>query len=86
MPEPSRLRLIPRTCKYCRAAFTPTRAQGRAAKFCCPNHRKAYWRYGGLPFDKMMDRIRRELPEIVRDIVREELAKVIDGRRVKALE
>jgi hypothetical protein len=53
--------LTPRRCKYCRGNFVPERAQDKDAKFCCPNHRKAYWRYGGLPFDKMRDQIMKDV-------------------------
>jgi hypothetical protein len=62
----------PRRCKYCRANFIPERPQDKEAKFCCANHRKAFWRYGGLPFDKMKLQIMKE----VRLIVREEFAKL----------
>lgn len=36
------------------------------AKFCEPNHRKAYWRFGGLPFDKMKEQIMRDVRKMVR--------------------
>ena len=57
-----------RTCRYCRAKFKPIREDQR---FCKPDHRKAFWKYGGLPFDKMRDQIMKE----VRKIIHEELAK-----------
>jgi len=77
MPDTTRLRLDlkPRRCRYCRALFIPKRKQDDGAKFCSPNHRKAFWRYGGLPFDKMIDRLKG----MVREIVRKEIAKRIDG-------
>ena len=65
--------LRPRRCKYCRATFMPERAQDKEAKFCCPNHRKAYWRYGGLPFDKMKEQIMKD----VRKMVRAEIAEAL---------
>jgi hypothetical protein len=68
--------LLARRCKYCRANFIPQRSQDKDAKFCCPNHRKAFWRYGGLPFDKLMVRIERE----IKRIVREELQKALTAR------
>lgn len=69
MPKKTPL-VMPRRCKYCRVTFTPERPQdAKRAKFCCSNHQKAYWRYGALPFDKMRERIMKE----VRKIVREEL-------------
>jgi hypothetical protein len=62
--------LQPRRCKYCRALFTPERAQDKNAKFCTPNHRKAYWRYGGLPFDKMKDALEKRVRKIIREMVK----------------
>jgi hypothetical protein len=51
----------------------PERPQDKDAKFCCPNHRKSFWRYGGLPFDKMKDQIMKD----VRKMVRAELAAAL---------
>lgn len=62
--------LKPRRCKYCRATFIPSRPQDKDARFCEPNHRKQYWRYGGLPFDKIMERVRKELAGVVTDAVK----------------
>lgn len=73
--------MLARRCKYCRAVFYPERPQDKDAKFCCPNHRKAFWRYGGLPFDKMMTRIEKD----VRRIVRDELRKILDAEKVIAV-
>ena len=53
-------------CKYCRAKFTP-RAQGSEQLFCSANHRKNYHKYGTLPFDRLMDRVRKELARMVAD-------------------
>lgn len=63
-------------CKYCRGKFRPTRTSGKPQKFCTDAHRKLYWRYGALPFDKLVSRMRSEikkqiaseLSEIRRDI------------------
>lgn len=67
-PKPVKVQLA-RRCKYCRATFVPEHLGGKEAKFCCPNHRKAFWRYGGLPFDKMFEqvwrKIKHELPGLV---------------------
>jgi hypothetical protein len=74
MPSTTPKTLKPRQCKYCRAQFTPARLAGKEAKFCCPNHRKAYHRYGGLPFDKLMDRVRKEMKLEIRAEVQRQLA------------
>ena len=39
--------------------------------FCKTAHRKLFWKYGSLPLDKLMDRVRKE----VRGIVKEEIAE-----------
>ncbi len=59
----------PKRCKYCKALFNPTQ---RTQDFCQPAHRKAYWQYGALNWDKFADRIEKK----VRQIVREEMAAV----------
>lgn len=64
-----------RSCRYCHARFVPARPQDKDAKFCCPNHRKNFWRYGGLPFDKMKEQIMRD----VRRAVREEIERLMPG-------
>ena len=69
--------LKPRRCKYCRGSFVPERAQDKDAKFCCPNHRKAFWRYGGLPFDKMKEQLMKD----VRKMVRAEIAELAEQVR-----
>lgn len=74
-PRSKKITLLrPRRCKYCRATFIPERPQDKEAKFCCPNHRKAYWRFGGLPFDKMKEQIFKE----VRKMMRAELPGLIE--------
>jgi hypothetical protein len=70
------LALKPRRCKYCRAIFVPARPQDAQAKFCEPNHRKAYHRYGGLPFDKLMDRVRKEIKREFADLEKRIDAKI----------
>jgi hypothetical protein len=67
--------LRPRKCKYCRAVFTPARPQDKDAKFCKPNHRKAFWRYGALPFDKIMSRVETLIRRMIREMVRPEMLR-----------
>lgn len=62
--------LTMRSCRYCHARFVPARPQDKDAKFCSPNHRKNFWRYGGLPFDKMKEQIMRDVRRIVREEVK----------------
>jgi hypothetical protein len=73
MPLPGKAkaqRLKARKCKYCRATFYPKRAAGKEAKFCSAAHRKNFWRYGGLPFDKLLLRMELETKRLVRDEIR----------------
>lgn len=69
--KPKRV-LTLRSCRYCRAKFVPARPQDKDAKFCCPNHRKNFWRFGGLPYDKLKEQIMRD----VRKFMREEFARL----------
>lgn len=65
-----------RPCRLCKAQFRPTThvvACADSQEFCCPNHRKEYWKYGGLPFDKLMVRIEKRC----REIAREEIASAL---------
>lgn len=68
--DPPKAKLKPRQCRYCKARFTPRRPQDADQRFCSPTHRKAFHKYGGLPFDKLLDRMRKE----VRAMIRAELA------------
>lgn len=59
-----------RPCRLCKAKFKPTTHVVSCAdtqEFCCPNHRKEYWKYGGLPFDKLIARIEKRCREIVKE-------------------
>lgn len=64
MPSPTKRWESPRKalptkqCRYCRAKFRPTR---NTQRFCKPDHRKAFFRYGGLPYDKLRDQMRRDI-------------------------
>lgn len=63
--------LLARRCKYCRATFVPERPQDKDQKFCEPNHRKAYFRYGGLPFDKMREQVLKEVRKEIKRLFAE---------------
>jgi len=60
-----------RSCRYCKAKFKPVREDQR---FCKPAHRKSFWKYGGLPFDKMKEQIMKDVRKMVREIVQQEIA------------
>ena len=62
----AKARYHPRKCPHCKAVFTPLVRGGLEQRFCCPQHRKAFHQYGSLPFEKLMERIRKEIREIVR--------------------
>ena len=59
-----------RPCRLCKAKFKPTThvvACADSQQFCCANHRKEYWKYGGLPFEKLMVRIEKRCREVARE-------------------
>jgi len=77
-----------RPCLLCRAKFKPTTKVTERAdsqKFCCPNHRKEYWKHGALPFDKLMARIEKRCRDIVREEVEIRLDAALDRLRSSPL-
>lgn len=58
-----------RTCRYCKAKFKPIREDQR---FCTPAHRKSFWKYGGLNFDKMKEQLEKSVRKMIREMVRPE--------------
>jgi hypothetical protein len=75
-------------CPYCGLRFTPVSRGGSKQRFCKEAHRKLYHRYGAFPFDKLMDRIRKELTEMVRlevHLVRSELDQLLRDQIRQAL-
>ena len=69
-----------RRCEYCRGEFRPTRPQDRKRRFCCEKHRKAIFRHGTLPYER--------LKADVLKLVRAELDTALESleRRISALE
>jgi hypothetical protein len=63
-----------RSCRYCKAKYKPIREDQR---FCKPAHRKLFWKYGGLPFDKMKDQLLKELRKIVRAEIADSLQDLV---------
>jgi hypothetical protein len=45
-----------RPCRYCRGKFRPTR---KNQHFCTAGHRINFWKYGALPFDKLIARLEK---------------------------
>jgi len=68
--------LKPRKCAYCRGSFTPQRGQDKDQRFCCPNHRKAFHRYGGLPYHKMREQIMKDVRKEVAALEKQLLARL----------
>ena len=81
-----------RPCRLCKAKFKPTTKVISCAdsqEFCCPAHRKEYWKYGGLPYDKMIKRIEgrtrglrdeivESLTEVMQSIAKQEIASFFE--------
>ena len=68
--KPSRDPYRVRPCRLCKAKFKPTThviSCADSQEFCMPAHRKEYWKYGGLPFDKLMTRLEKRMREIARE-------------------
>lgn len=77
----------PRKCLLCGLTFVPKQARSRKvaddAKFCCDNHRKEFWRYGKMPWAKLMIRVEKEVVKIV-DARVKELIAAYERRRAEA--
>jgi hypothetical protein len=77
-----------RSCRYCKAKFKPIRQDQR---FCKPAHRKSFWKYGGLPFDKMKEQIMKDIRKVMRaeietmvtqefKTIREDVRRLMEGQ------
>lgn len=76
-----------RKCKYCKAIFTPERPQDWNQKFCQDDHRKKFWMYGGLPYDKMRESLMLTIRAQVNDMLGEVSKKVLkQASRINQLE
>lgn len=59
-----------RKCLHCGLTFKPTCKNpfnAEEAKFCCPAHRKEFWKYGKLPWDKLMARVENRAREVYQE-------------------
>lgn len=62
-----------RPCRFCKLIFKPSCKNTRNAaeqEFCCPAHRKEFWKHGAVPVQKLMLRQEKRLREIVREELR----------------
>ena len=50
----SKLSYPPRRCRYCKGLFIPFQ---KSQLFCTESHRKLYWKYGTIPFEKLARRL-----------------------------
>lgn len=50
----SKLSYPPRKCRYCKGLFIPFQ---KSQLFCTESHRKLYWKYGTIPFEKLARRL-----------------------------
>ena len=71
-----------RSCRYCKAKFKPIREDQR---FCKPAHRKSFWKYGGLPFDKMKEQIMKDVRKLLPSLVSAELDSIAAKTRALLL-
>lgn len=69
-----------RPCRLCKAQFKPTThvvSCADAQEFCKPAHRTEYWKYGALPFDKLLARMEKRVREICTEIVAEDSTAIL---------
>lgn len=48
-------------CAYCKGIFEPISRGGSKPRFCRPECRKAYNKHGAMPFNKLVDRLQRQV-------------------------
>jgi len=75
--------LTMRMCRLCRKEFKPKRKDQR---FCKPAHRKSFWKYGGLPFDKMKEQIMKDVRKMMQEAIWESVRITDLNNRVCQLE
>jgi len=61
----------PRPCWYCGVQVIPNHRRHWQKHFCCEDHRKAFNKYGYMPFEKLMLALREE--------IRKEVARQLNG-------
>src|SRR6185436_15229383 len=51
-----------RRCRYCKGEFRPRSGSGgKEQRFCSAAHRKAFWKSGSLPYDKLVLRLEKAI-------------------------
>jgi hypothetical protein len=80
MPIPKNDPYRPRKCRFCKLLFKPAgkdRGNAQKQEFCTAAHRKEFWKHGGLPYQKLLDKLEKAVVKIldnrIREIVREEI-------------
>jgi hypothetical protein len=80
MPIPKNDPYKPRKCRFCKLLFKPTgkdRGNAQKQEFCTAAHRKEFWKHGGLPYQKLLDKLEKAVVKIlndrIREVVREEI-------------
>lgn len=61
------------TCRYCQLPFV---AKKPNQEFCSPDHRKAFWKHGTLPFEKLMATVEARIAAPLRLRVAEMEARI----------
>jgi hypothetical protein len=84
MPIPKNDPYRPRKCRFCKLTFKPSgkdRGNAQKQEFCTPAHRKEFWKHGGLPYQKLLDKLEKAVTKILnermREICREEIEKAL---------
>ena len=51
-----------RRCRYCKGEFRPRSGSGgKEQHFCSAAHRKAFWKSGSMPYDKLVLRLEKTI-------------------------
>ncbi len=64
----------PRPCWYCGCPFTPKRKNDWVQHFCSKDHKDTFYKYGVLPFDRIMLALRQE---ITKQIEAESFSRIV---------
>lgn len=64
----------PRNCLFCGVKFTPARPQDAQQKFCQLPHKDAFYKFGSMPFPKLVAALRKAILKDFAADMREEFA------------
>jgi len=87
MPKIQKDPYAPRKCRFCKMTFKPrdgkkiNPANAAAQEFCCPAHRKEFWKHGSVPVEKLILRSEKRFREIAREELSTRLLELIQTQQ-----